>query len=320
MWAHLNRELDLDDPAPSDALRRIVARLGDYVAAIVEPLKVRSTGATLVCATNRRIEVRITMATSHLLLVIAPDADLAHEVFFLRMLAAHDLPAPRLITSDLSCTTVPFTYVIETYTGGLTLDSLDQAALVRVAGRQVGRTLRRVHRIEAPGYGAPTPTGRWSARTWRDALVRWLEQRNFDAQAETVLGSDVVAALRAATLDHPVFACAQPRVLHGAIEPSRVIVTVGESVQLAGLVRPEAPVGGDPCFDLAYALSSCQSSVFRQSVLDGYEMGGALTADHHARVDRLRLLIDVVHAFEMADAVVLAGLPVAVMTRLEALR
>jgi aminoglycoside phosphotransferase (APT) family kinase protein len=319
MWAHLNHHLDPDDSAYSDPLRRILARLGDYAAAIVEPLKVRPTGATLVCATNRRIEVRMTTATSHLLLVIAPESDLAHEVFFLRMLAAHDLPAPRLITYDLSCATVPFTYALETYPGSLTLAALDHAALVRVAGRRIGRVLRRVHRIEAPGYGAPTPTGRWLARTWREALMRWLEQRNFDAQAETALGSDVATMLRAATLDHPAFACTQPRVLHGAIEPSCVVVTVGESVQLEGLVRPETPVGGDPLFDLAYALSACQSPVFRQSVLEGYEMGGSLTVEQYARMDRLRLLIEVVRALEMGDPAVLTGLPVAVMARLEAL-
>lgn len=319
MWAHLNQNLHPDDPASSEALRRILARLGDYVAAIVEPVKVRPTGATLVCATNRRIEVRMTTATNHLLLVIAPDGNLAHEVFFLRMLATRDLPAPRLMTYDLSCATVPFTYALETYPGNLTLAALNDTALARVAGRQIGRILRRVHRIEAPGFGAPTPTGRWTARTWRDALARWLDEQGVAARAETVLGSDVTAALYAATLDHPALACAQPRVLHGAIEPSRAIVTIGESVQLEGLVRPEAPVGGDPLFDLAYALSSCQSPVFRQSVLEGYEMGGALTAEHHARLDRLRLLIDVVHAFELADPVVLAGLPVAVMARLEAL-
>ncbi|MCS6839706.1 MAG: aminoglycoside phosphotransferase family protein [Roseiflexus sp.] len=315
MWAHLNHYLP-DDPAYSDAMRRVMARLGDYAAAIVEPLKARPMSATLVCATNRRIEVRITTATTHLLLVIAPDSNLAHEVFFLRMLAAHDLPAPRLITHDLSCTSVPFTYALETYPGSLTLASLNDAALVRVAGRKIGRVLRRIHRIEAPGFGAPTSAGRWSASTWREALAHWLEQRNFDAQAEAVLGSDLAVALRSATLDHPALACAQPRVVHGAIEPSRVVISAGESVQLEGLVRPEAPVGGDPLFDLAYALSSCQSPVFRRSVLEGYEAGGTLTAEHYARLDRLRLLIDVAYAFEMGDPAVLAGLPAAVMARL----
>lgn len=320
MWAHLNQDLHPDDPAFSEALRRILARLGDYAAAIVEPLKARPRCATLVCATNRRIEVRITTATSHVALVIAPDSDLAHEVFFLRMLAAHDLPAPRLITYDLSCANVPFTYALETYPGSLTLAALDDPALARVAGRRIGRVLRRIHRIEAPGFGAPTPAGRWSARTWREALMRWLEQRNFNVQAEAVLGSDLAAALRAATLEHPALACDQPCVLHGAIEPARAVVTVGESVQLEGLIQPEAPVGGDPAFDLAYALSSRHPPVFRHSVLEGYEMGGALTAEHYARVNRLRLLIDVVHAFEMRDSAVLSGLPAAVMARLEGLQ
>ena len=64
-----------------------MAHLGDYAASIVEPLKVRPTDVTLVCATNQRVEVRLTTATHHLLLIIAPETDLAHEVFFLRSLA-----------------------------------------------------------------------------------------------------------------------------------------------------------------------------------------------------------------------------------------
>ncbi|MGQ9548670.1 MAG: phosphotransferase [Roseiflexus sp.] len=319
MWAHLNLYLDPEDPAYSDPLRRVMAHLGDYTASIIEPLKVRPTDATLVGMTNRRIEVRLTTATCHLLLVIAPEADLAHEVFFLRSLAAHDLPAPRLIAYDLSCATAPFTYAIETYPVGLTLDRIDNAAIIRMAGRQTGRTLRRLHRIEAPGYGAPAPNGRWSAQTWRGALADWLEQRDFNDRAEAVLGADITATLQMATLDHPILACPQPRVLHGAVEPARIVVTVGESVQLEGLVLPVPPVGGDPMFDLAYALSSYRSLAFRRGVLEGYEMAGTLTAGQHARIDRLHLLIDVVQALEEGDPEVLAGLPAAVMARLDGL-
>ena len=319
MWAHLNLYLDPEDPAYSNPLRHVMAHLGDYTALIVEPLKMRLTDATLVRVTNQRIEVRLTTATHHLLLVIAPEADLAHEVFFLRSLAACDLPAPRLIAYDLSCANVPFTYAIETYPGSLTLDCINDATLMRIAGRQTGRILRRVHRVEAPGYGAPTPTGRWSARTWREALAGWLEQRSFDDRAEVVLGADITSALRAATLDHPTLACTQPRVLHGAVEPARIVVTVGESVQLEGLVQPAPPVGGDPLFDLAYALASRQSAAFRRGVMEGYEIAGTLTAEQHTRIDRLRLLIDVAQALEEGDPAVLAGLPAAVMARLEAL-
>jgi aminoglycoside phosphotransferase (APT) family kinase protein len=169
MWAHLNLYLDPEDPACSDPLRRVMAHLGDYAAVIVEPLKARPTDATLVRATNQRIEVRLTTATHHLLLVIAPEADLAHEVFFLRSLAACDLPAPRLIAYDLSCANVPFTYAIETYPGSLTLDRINDAALVRIAGRQTGRMLRRVHRIEARLWRANTDRSLVGANVARSA-------------------------------------------------------------------------------------------------------------------------------------------------------
>jgi hypothetical protein len=53
--------------------------------------------------------------------------------------------------------------------------------------------------------------------------------------------------------------------------------------------------------------------------MEGYEIAGTLTAEQHTRIDRLRLLIDVAQALEEGDPAVLAGLPAAVMARLEAL-
>lgn len=319
MWSHLSQNLDLDDPSYSDALRRVMARLGDYAALLIEPLKALPIGATLVMATNQRIEVRVATQTSNILLVIAPEADLAHEVFFLRAMALKALPAPRLITHDLSCATVPFTYAILSYLGGMTLDRVTDTAFLRVAARQAGRTLRRVHQIEAPGYGAPTPSGRWPARTWPEALAVWLERRGVADRAEEALGAEVAAALRATTLDHPACACPQPRVLHGAPDPAHMLVTSGESVYLEALARPEPPVGGDPMFDLAHALASRWPAAFRQGILEGYEMAGALTATQHERIDRLRLLSDVADALDDADPAVLAGLAEAVTARIRAL-
>jgi hypothetical protein len=54
--------------------------------------------------------------------------------------------------------------------------------------------------------------------------------------------------------------------------------------------------------------------------MEGYEMAGTLTAEQHVQIDRLRLLIDVTQALEEGDPAVLAGLPAAVMARLDALR
>jgi len=79
---------------------------------------------------DERVEVRVSTAGAHVVLAIAPDGDLAAEVFFLRMLAGKYLPVPRLIAHDLSCALVPFTYALESYAGGAPLDRLDDVHLV----------------------------------------------------------------------------------------------------------------------------------------------------------------------------------------------
>ena len=163
MWSQLNRsDIPADDPAYSDARRRLLSRLGDYAALIVAPLNLRPTAAALLAEDAERIEVRISTPGSHVVLAIAPDDDMAAEAFFLRALADKHLPLPRLIAHDLACALVPFTYVIEGYVGGSPLDRLEDGPLVRIAARQIGRTLRRMHQVAAPGFGRPATSG-WSS-------------------------------------------------------------------------------------------------------------------------------------------------------------
>src|SRR5262245_25621913 len=131
MWSLLNREVPADDPHCSDARRRIQARLGEYAALIVAPLNLRPTAAMLLAASDERIEVRVSTPGAHIVLAIAPDGDMAAEVFFLRMLADKFLPVPRLIAHDLACTLAPFTYTIESYAGGMPLDRLDDGQIGR---------------------------------------------------------------------------------------------------------------------------------------------------------------------------------------------
>jgi hypothetical protein len=309
MWSQLNRHVPADDAACSDARRRILARLGEYTALIVAPLNMRPTAATLLTSDDERIEVRVSTPSAHIVLAIAPDGDLAAEVFFLRTLAGKFLPVPRLVGHDLACTLVPFTYAIESYAGGAPLDRLDDGPLMRVAARQIGRTLRRAHQASAPGFGRPTTGGRWPARSWREALLAWLVQRETPARAAEVLGADAVAALWAATLDHPTLAVERPSLIHGAVEPSRALVTVGDSAQLEALTRPGALVGGDPLFDLAHGTLPRHPAAFRQGLLEGYCATGALAPNQEARLRRLRLLLHVADTLWRAESAAVARLP-----------
>jgi len=310
MWNILSRhDIALDDLSYSDARRRVLGRLGEYAALAIAPLNLRPTSAALLREDTERVEVRVSTPSSHVVLVIAVDGDLAPEVFWLRALAASHLPIPRLIAHDLSLTTLPFAYALESYAGGSPLDRLEDGPRIRVLARQLGRTLRRSHLIVAPGFGRPGLSGRWTDRPWPAALGGWLARRETLARADEALGAQGAAALRAATLDHPALDCARPCVIHGAVEPARAIVTVGDTMQLEALTRPGELVGGDPMFDLAYGLLPRHPAAFRQGLLEGYTASGALDAVQEGRLRRLGLLLQAADALESADSATLARLP-----------
>ena len=326
MWSALNRpDIDPDDPAYSDVRRRVLGRLGEYASLAISPLNMRPTGAVLMREDDQRVELRVSTPSSHVVLVIATDGDLAPEVFWLRALAAANLPIPQLIAHDLSLTTLPFAYALESYAGGSPLDRLEDGPRIRVLARQLGRTLRRSHLVAAPGFGRPTLTGRWMDGSWPAALGGWLARRETLARADAALGTQGAAALRAATLDHPALdcavalldatidhpalACVRPCVIHGAVEPARAIVTIGDTMQLEALTRPGDPVGGDPMFDLACGLLPRHPASFRQGLLEGYTAAGALDAEHEGRLRRLGLLLRVADALESDDGATLARLP-----------
>lgn len=320
MWNALNRpEIDPADASYSEARRRILVRLGHYAALLVGPLNLRPRAATIHANDNQRIEVRISTPTSHILLIIAPERDLAPEVAWLRALAALNLPIPRLIAHDLTCGTVPFTYAIEGYVSGTPLDRLDDGPHMRVLARQLGRTLRRAHQVAAAGFGRPTVAGRWPARGWPEALRAWLAYDETWAHAAELLGAEALAALCAATIEHPALACERAYVLHGQVEPSRVYATLGDTTQIEALTRPGELIGGDPLFDLAHALLPRHPAAFRQGLREGYTAMGQLAPDQEARLRRLSLLVHVADTIRYGAAPALAALPAAVAAELQVL-
>jgi hypothetical protein len=315
VFEHLNGSDELlgpkeeHDSLVDSARRRVLGRLGEYTALAISPLNLRPTAAALLREDAGRVEVRVSTPSSHVVLVLAIDGDLAAEVFWLRALAASNLPIPRLLAHDLSLTRLPCSYAIESYTGGSPLDRLEDGPRMRLLARQIGRTLRRSHLTSAPGFGRPALSGRWPAASWRDALGGWLARHETLARAEEALGTQAAAALRVATLDHPALECAQPCVIHGAVEPARAIVTIGDTVQLEALTRPGELVGGDPMFDLAHGLLPRHPATFRQGLLEGYSAPGPLDAQQEGRLRRLRLLLLAADTLESGDEAALARLP-----------
>jgi hypothetical protein len=320
MWSALSRhDIDPDDVSYSDVRRRVLGRLGEYAELAIGPLNLRPTAAALLREDDQRVELRVSTPSSHVVLIIATDGDLGPEVFWLRALAASNLPIPRLIAHDLSLARLPFAYALESYVGGAPLDWLEDGPRMRVLARQAGRTLRRSHQVAAPGYGRPALGGRWPAASWPDALGGWLARRELLARAQELLGLEGAAALLDATIGHEALAYTRPCVIHGAIEPARALVTVGDTMQLEALTRPGELVGGDPLFDLAHGLLPRHPATFRQGIMEGYSASGPLDADQQGRLRRLSLLLLAADTFQHGDMAALARLPDAIAAGLREL-
>jgi hypothetical protein len=112
---------------------------------------------------------------------------------------------------------------------------------------------------------------------------------------------------------------AQPCVIHGAVEPARAIVTIGDTVQLEALTRPGELVGGDPMFDLAHGLLPRHPAAFRQGLLEGYGAAGPLDAQQEGRMRRLSLLLLAADTLQHGDRAALERLPDEVAGALRAL-
>ncbi|MFV9506275.1 MAG: phosphotransferase [Oscillochloridaceae bacterium umkhey_bin13] len=288
-FTHLNHYVPPVADGLSDAWRRVLARLGDDTATVVQIVGLRPVAVRLHAQTERHILIRITTLNEHLILRVAPEDDLAAHVFFLRTAGGQGLPVPRLIQRDLARTMVPFAYTLEAYVPGVGADQLTETHLLRGAGRQAGRALRRMHRVRAPGAGRPNPNGRWPSQGWLAALNR-IGNYLAPPPTDAVLFDETIQARIACVLSDPRLYMSVPQLIHGDFGPHAVCCTAGSHVNLEALVEPGICVGGDGLFDLACGLCAIYPEPWREGLLDGYTSAGPLSDEEQIRLPLLRLL------------------------------
>lgn len=290
-YKDLNRyDITPDDERYSTAWRRVLARLGDYTAIIVQSLNMRPSDVELLAQTRDHVLVRISTPGEHYVLRIAPEGHLAREVYFGRALAAQHLPATRIIFHDLSCTLVPFNYTLESYIGGIAASQLEQSHLLRAVARQLGHTLRRVHRIKAPGWGAPDAAGRWLTADWAAALIRLQTALAPEPADRLVFGAEEQTAI-VALREYLVPMCQTPYLIHGAVGPHMARCTVGDHVQLAALIDPGPIIGGDGLLDLALGTDPAYPEPWRNGLIEGYVATMPLNASEKERLRLMQTLI-----------------------------
>jgi Ser/Thr protein kinase RdoA (MazF antagonist) len=288
-YAHLNHYIPPVAEGVTDAWRRVLGRLGDYTALVVRAVNLRPTGAALYAQTDQHVLVRITTAAEHLILRVAPEDDLGAYVSFTRTMSGQRLPSPRIIQRDLSRTLVPFAYSLESFVPGCPATALGEEHLLRGAGRQAGRALRRMHRISSPGSGRPNAAGRWPFQPWRTVL-RQIDAALAPPPVDALVFGEAERAAVESLLSDPRLEIAQPHLIHGAFGPAAVRCTAGVHVQLEAIVEPGRWVGGDGLFDLACGLSPAHPAAWRDGLLEGYCAAGPLSPAEQERLPLLQLL------------------------------
>lgn len=288
-YAHLNHYVPPVAEGVSDAWRRAMGRLGDYTGLVVRALNIRPTAAALYAQTDRHLLVRLSTAAEHLILRVAPEDDMAAYVSFIRAMGGQQLPAPRLIQRDLSRTLVPFAYTLESFVPGVVAAELAEEHLLRGAGRQAGRALRRMHRVTSPGSGRPNPAGRWPLQPWATVL-RQISAQLAPPPVDALIFGEAERAAVAALVADPCLQLAQPALIHGAFGPAAVRCTAGLHVHLEAIVEPGRWVGGDGMLDLAFGLCPSHPLPWREGLLEGYCTAGPLTPAEQGRLPLLQIL------------------------------
>jgi hypothetical protein len=283
----LSRYLPADDSGYSDAWRRVWARLDEYVGLVLRAWNIRPDTVTVLDETQRHILVRLSSPLEHVVLRLAPESELTGEVYFGRTMTTAQLPAVRIIQYDLSNEILPCHYTVESYAAGGRASRVGEAHQVRSLGRQIGRVLRRMHRLPAAGWGRPATNLRhWPQESWR-AVLAAIHSRDGGPPTDAILFSEAERALLASVLEDPALEPEMPVLIHGAVAPETIYCTIGEHPQIEALVEPGACIGGDAMFDLAQALDPALPPAWREGLWEGYLSMGALTT---AQAQRLRLM------------------------------
>jgi hypothetical protein len=289
-YAQLNHHLSAEADGLSDAWRRVLGRLGEYTRLIVRGLNLRPTAATVLGQTNDAVLVRLTTRGEHLVVRIAPEADLSGAVYFARALAAQSLPATPLISADLSRTLGPFAYTVERYVCGVPATHITEQHVLRAAARQAGRVLRRAHRIAAPGWGRPGSLGRWATPGWTH-MLKQLNQHYAPPPVDVLVFNEEERSAVQNVLSDTRLLLGQARLMHGNFGPHAARFTLGgDTVQIEALVEPGILVGGDPLLDLASGLNPAYPADWRDGLYEGYMALGALNEHERARLPLLEAL------------------------------
>jgi aminoglycoside phosphotransferase (APT) family kinase protein len=227
-----------------------------------------------------------TGASDRAAIKIAAYGGVLTTTMFYELAGTMGLPVPAVRLRDLTCTVIPYQYLVMDLLLGEEATALP-VPLRRQAGFLTGQALRRLHTIPVGGFGAPLAGGGWSAPSWLAALRRGYLEDGSTARKHEVFSSAEVSAIERLTVGNPALEIAEPRLIHGDPSPANSLCVQVPDMGLTGLIDPSVIVGGDPIFDLVAGTGG--DDPFGAGLWHGYTDQRPLTVAEAARFQLLRL-------------------------------
>lgn len=287
-YRHLNRAVP-PNSGYSEAWVRVLERLGEYTAVIARSHNLRPQHVSVYRESRSMVLVRLSLAQHHVILRIAPEAQLTPLLWFARTAQQRGIPVIQIYEANLRRTLVPFEYLLEQYIGGSNATHLEPTQQHSVA-RHAGRVLRRLHAIPAPGWGNPTVHARWLIEDWSQVLLDLHQRYAHPASAQVLYTAEQQVMVAQVLHDPRLTQDVTPHLIHTALLPQRVRCTAGDTARLEVILHAGELVAGDPMLDLALALRPDTPAAWQQGLLAGYVASGALSPAVWHRLPLLRLL------------------------------
>lgn len=304
VYEKLQAEADLAMINPlvaSDFNRPILNRLRDFVTVAITSMKLYPSTMMLQLVVPDRIEVKV-VGLSTAVIVFASAEQLVAEVYLNKMANTKHLPFPRILKHDVSFASLPVAFAVYTFIAGVSLSTVADETMQRVAAKQVGRAIRSLHLIPAHGLGAPQMNGKWANRNWPTVLQQWLTVTGDYERILGAIGSRLFNQLIELTIKHPVVQQFTPSVLLGEIRTESAMVMVHGNIQLEGVMRSGLIVAGDAMFDVASSMRTSLTLAFRQGFFEGYTMHAPISADEILRAKRYAILWRVIDSVRLATS------------------
>jgi aminoglycoside phosphotransferase (APT) family kinase protein len=201
------------------------------------------------------------------------------------------VPAPEVITLDLSKSLAPYDYIILSKMAGEPLidcwQDFSPQERERV-GRAVGRYLAMMHECPFTGFGALKNLPEDGFKSWHDDMADFLKRHGEEATANHSIDAGIVERMQAILARHrPLLEMgAQGRLVHGDYQFENVLV----QDDVTAILDFEWARSGDPAWDFRLEdqwEEECPGS--RALLYEGYTSYRPLDPDHALRVRLYKL-------------------------------